>query len=59
MAVLRHIDLVGCRDLRDVSEPLRQRMIDLAMMEPPLLDVDADRVYVTEAGRKALAAWRR
>lgn len=41
-------------DLRHVSEPMRQRLIDLAMCEPPLVDVDADRVYLTNAGRVAL-----
>jgi hypothetical protein len=40
-------------DLRRVSEPMRQRLIDLAMCEPPLVDVDADRVFLTEAGRRA------
>ncbi len=39
-------------DLRKVSEPMRQRLIDLAMQEPPLVDVDADRVFITDAGRK-------
>lgn len=59
MAVLHHIDLVGVRDIREVSEPLRQRIIDLGMMEPPLVDIDADRIYVTEAGRVKLSEWRK
>lgn len=46
-------------DLRKVSEPMRQRLIDLAMMEPALVDVDADRVFITKAGRAAAALGRR
>lgn len=42
-------------DLRLISEPMRQRVIDLAMMEPPLVDVDADRIFLTDAGRAALS----
>ena len=49
--VLEHIAEVGKLDLRRISEPMRQRLIDLAMEEPPLVDVDADRVFLTEAGR--------
>jgi len=51
-AVLRQLSVLGSYDLRHVSEPMRQRLIDLAMLEPPLVDVDADRVSLTEAGRK-------
>lgn len=53
-AVLRHVADVGTVDLRKISEPFRQRLIDLAMMEPPLVDVDADRVTLTDAGRAEL-----
>lgn len=49
--ILEHLAEVGCVDLRTISEPLRQRLIDLAMEEPPLVDVDADRVFLTKAGR--------
>lgn len=52
-AILRHIAEIRTLDLRKVSEPMRQRLIDLAMMEPPLVDVDADRVYLTQAGQDA------
>lgn len=55
-AVLRHINQVGAADLRHMSEPMRQRVIDLGMLDPPLVDVDADRVFVTDAGRAALTA---
>ena len=41
-------------DLREIAEPMRQRIIDLEMMEPPLVDVDADKVFVTDAGFDAL-----
>lgn len=43
-------------DLRKVSDALRHRLVDLGMMEPPLVDVDADRVFITPAGRSALKA---
>lgn len=41
-------------DLRKIRESTRQRAIDLAMMEPPLVDVDSDRLFITPAGRAAL-----
>ena len=41
-------------DIRKVSEPYRQRIIDLGMMEPPLVQIDADRVSLTADGRSAL-----
>lgn len=52
--VLRHLAKVGHVDLRKISEPMRQRLIDLGMREPPLVDVDADRVTLTEAGKSAV-----
>jgi hypothetical protein len=42
----RHRDV----DLREISEPMRQRIIDLAMMEPPLIEVDGPRVFLTGHG---------
>lgn len=42
-------------DLREISEPMRQRIIDLAMVEPPLVEVDADQVALTEVGAATLA----
>ena len=41
-------------DLRKVSEQYRQHLITFGMMEPPLVDVDADRVTINAAGRAAL-----
>ena len=41
-------------DLRKISESYRQCIIDLAMMEPPLVDVEADHVFLTAAGRAAI-----
>ena len=41
-------------DLRKVSEQYRQHLITFGMMEPPLVDVDADRVSINDAGRAAL-----
>jgi hypothetical protein len=49
----RPIDRAGRHktvDLREISEPMRQRLIDLAMHEPPLVDVDADQVRPTWDG---------
>jgi hypothetical protein len=46
---LRHV-AEGNLDLRKISEPMRQRIIDLGMMDPPLVEVDADRVLLTRDG---------
>jgi hypothetical protein len=63
--VLRHIaeprvDMLTGRinqiDIRKISEPYRQRAIDLGMMEPPLVEIDGDFLSITDAGRAALAA---
>lgn len=54
ITLLRHLARVGNLDLRRVSEPTRQRLIELAMEEPPLVDVDADRVFLTAAGRSLI-----
>lgn len=43
-------------DLRRYSEKVRQRAIDLAMHEPPYIDIDADRIFLTDAGSTALDA---
>lgn len=40
--------------LGSVSEPMRARIVDLAMMEPPMLDVDGDELYVTIHGSAVL-----
>ena len=37
-------------DLREISEPMRQRIIDLAMMDPPLIGVDGPRVVLSGHG---------
>lgn len=34
----------------EISEPMRQRIIDLAMMEPPLVGVDGPRVVLSGYG---------
>lgn len=39
-----------------VSEAFRQKAIDLAMMEPPLVETDGPRLTITDAGRAALKA---
>ena len=56
---MEHLARVGAVDLRKISEPMRQRLIDLAMEEPPLVDVDADRVFLTDAGKNALSSGQR
>lgn len=43
-------------DLRRYSERVRQRAIDLAMHEPAYIDIDADRIFLTDAGKEALVA---
>lgn len=54
----RRVDLTTDRiqsvDLREISEPMRQRLIDLAMMEKPLVDVDGPRVMLTLRGDEVL-----
>jgi len=40
--------------LREISEPMRQRLIDLAMMEPQLVDVYGDTIFVTDAALELL-----
>lgn len=52
--ILRNVERPGGDDLREVSESYRQKLIDLAMMEPPLVEVDADQVTIASAGRMAL-----
>lgn len=44
----------GCR-LSRIAEPTRQRLIDLAMMEPPLIDTDGDFVRLLPTGRAIVA----
>ena len=41
--------------LSEISEPMRQRLIDLAMMEPPLVDVYGDTIVATDAALELLA----
>lgn len=41
-------------DLRECSEPLRQKLIDLGMHNRALVTVDGDLVSITPAGRAAL-----
>jgi hypothetical protein len=52
--VMKLIADQGQIDLRRYSEPVRQRAIDLAMHEPPFIDIDADRIFLTPAGKQAL-----
>lgn len=45
------------RRISRMSEPYRQRAIDLGMMEPPLVEVDGDWVSVTVAGSMEIAGY--
>lgn len=56
MAVLRSVADCGEVSLREVGEAYRQRLIDLGMQEPPLVDVDGERVKITAAGARLLAS---
>lgn len=40
-------------DIRTVSEAYRQAAIDLGMMEPPMVEIEADMLRLTDAGRAA------
>ena len=55
----RRIDRASGRavavDLRAIGEPMRQVVIDLAMMEPPLVDVEGDSLFLTPDGFAELA----
>ena len=42
-------------DLRTISEPMRQKIIDLGMMSPPLVKVDGDEVMLTFFGHVEMA----
>lgn len=52
--VLQHIAALGRVDIRQISESYRQKAIDLGMMEPPLVNIDADQMRVTDAGQQWL-----
>lgn len=41
-------------DLRKISEPYRQKAIDLGMMEPPLVDVRGDFLIPTADGLRVV-----
>ncbi len=41
-------------DIRAISEPMRQKIIDLGMMDPPLVKIDADQVSITGYGDQYL-----
>lgn len=52
--VLKEIDKNHLADIREMSEPWRQAVISLGMVEPPLIDVEADQVMLTIRGEDAL-----
>lgn len=53
---LRHMKHFGPIQLSGCSEPMRQCLINLGMQEPPMVDVDENWVYLTEAGRTSVRA---
>lgn len=55
VAVLGLFERQQVVDIRGVGEALRQRCIDLAMKEPPLIEIDADQMSLTAAGRHAVS----
>lgn len=55
--VLRHV-AVARPHIQLVSESFRQTVIDLGMMEPPLVDIGGDFLLITPAGRAALSGHR-
>jgi len=44
----------GALTHRECSDVMRQNYIDMALLDPPLVDVDGDEIRITEAGRRAL-----
>ena len=54
LAALTHVAEMKAVDLRKIGEPMRQRLIDLGMMEPPLVAVNADQVFLTRHGRELI-----
>lgn len=40
------------------SDIMRQNYIDMAMLDPPLCDVDGDEIFITDAGLKALSGYQ-
>jgi len=55
MIVLRDIATKGEVDITKIGEARRQKIIDLGMHEPALVDVQGDMIAITAAGR----AWLR
>lgn len=54
ITMLENLAKRGGADLRKISEAYRQMLITFGMMDPPLVQVDADRVTITEAGHRVL-----
>ncbi len=42
--------------LTAMPEPMRQKVIDLGMMEPPLVDTLGEALFITTQGEKELLA---
>jgi len=59
LIVLQEVRNRRVTTLNAMPEVMRQKVIDLGMEEPPLVDTVADAIFVTSAGeRELLARWR-
>lgn len=56
LIVLREIRRQRVATFDSISEPMRQKVIDLGMMEPPLVDCIGPALFITTQGEKALLA---
>lgn len=54
LLVLADIRARRWKDIREVGERYRQKVVDLGMMEPPLVDIQGDYLEITVAGRAEL-----
>ena len=54
LIVLAEVRKRRVSSLAAMSEPMRQAVIGLGMMEPPLIDTLGDSVFVTSQGDAAL-----
>jgi hypothetical protein len=43
---------------KDISSVMHQNFIEMAMLDPPLVEADGDAVKITEAGQHALSGYQ-
>lgn len=51
---LRKLAQTGSLTHRECSDEMRQNYTDMALVDPPLVDVEGDEIRITDAGRRAL-----